>query len=935
MKHKHSTKASTSVSLLASSSVHDSSIKQQQFDDKLQTILNSPLGDSKIGNFIVNRILCSLDATNITNEEKIKYIKIIERFLSKFVQEMDKDAIEKLKFWIQLYNLVLIREHLKKGEESVIKYLLNSKVFDENLFNPNRLNDDNNLTLLDLLESLNDVLIDRSEIKKNRELIQWLKEKKGAKKSSEILQGKFNQEDYDKNIEKFKEELKKCSTQEKSVGEFKVVTKFENNRSKEFLECLDVILNNKRGEISQRIKLLLDKQNTDHYEDYVSVLDTLLSEYYKYIDHNEYIKIIHSIVAKIQSDSLRMIHYEELIGLYFDKIKLKSFLTKEEEGLLDEYTNQLVTLISINNNADNSAKHYAYKQRFNYYKYKESKEKTILQETIEVSLELIKYADSTQIQEDLYRLLIALYNIKNSPFKTLTLDKLVIDYFNLSGEVKEKFIKLFSYHVFNTAFVKKIGEDIEKIKQALSANNQEIRTTIIKFLQAFLMQTGECSINTIKEVIDDLDFGDSECILRILACLQCWSKNDIEKVNYQKVLDALKGDSIKRDPIINIKMAEFYLAIEELSEAKCCLDIAEKLLKTHKSFQYEIDPKINLNAAKLNLMFNAFADKNTEFLNKNWNYIKQIYDMCNAKRKEFSEEFHSIIDICQYHILTKDPNRNTSPNSQDAIKNIVNKITEDDEVTFSLGIIDKTISEKTHHEIPAGSHVGASSCGTEEYSSEERSNTEVSDIATQEDSLAKESFVEKCLNHWKIIHQYYQNIKKIACFSHDKNSDHPQENHQIWHISDEVSYTTKNKDVVVRLSKKHNNYASIDPELLGSLEISEQQQFTTALKKDIVKNPNLNGVKILGSCFLELKINADARLYASKIYENDNGAVLVIFDKKTDHDGIKRALRAENIECIKVFGGVDHSTQIEDYPLKCDVFPEDYSMYDVSCMGDI
>ncbi|WP_341748352.1 hypothetical protein [Candidatus Tisiphia endosymbiont of Dascillus cervinus] len=129
MKHKHSTKASTSVSLLASSSVHDSSIKQQQFDDKLQTILNSPLGDSKIGNFIVNRILCSLDATNITNEEKIKYIKIIERFLSKFVQEMDKDAIEKLKFWRQLYNLVLIREHLKKGEENVIKILKKCSLF--------------------------------------------------------------------------------------------------------------------------------------------------------------------------------------------------------------------------------------------------------------------------------------------------------------------------------------------------------------------------------------------------------------------------------------------------------------------------------------------------------------------------------------------------------------------------------------------------------------------------------------------------------------------------------------------------------------------------------------------------------------------------------------------------------------------------------------
>jgi hypothetical protein len=214
MKHKHFTKASTSTSLSASSAVSDPSIKQQ-LDDKLQAILNSSLGgNSKIGNFIVNRILCSLDATNITNGEKIKYIKIIEQFVSKFVQEMDKNSMEQLKFWRQSYNLVLIREHLKKGEESVIKYLLNSKVFDENLFNANRLNDDNNLTLLNLLESLHAVLIDRSEIKKNRELIQWLKEKKGAKKSSEVLQGKFNQEDYDKNIEKFKKELQECLPKE-------------------------------------------------------------------------------------------------------------------------------------------------------------------------------------------------------------------------------------------------------------------------------------------------------------------------------------------------------------------------------------------------------------------------------------------------------------------------------------------------------------------------------------------------------------------------------------------------------------------------------------------------------------------------------------------------------------------------------------------------
>ncbi|MDR0773730.1 MAG: hypothetical protein LBE72_00060 [Rickettsia sp.] len=320
MKHKHSTKASSTSNSLSASSVSDPSVKLRQFDDKLQAVLNNSLGGgSKIGNFIVNRILCSLDATNITNGEKIKYIKIIEQFVSKFVQEMDKNSMEQLKFWKQLYNLVLIREHLKKGEESVIKYLLNGKVFDENLFNPNRLNDDNNLTLLDLLESLNDVLIDRSEIKKNRELIKWLKDKKGAKTSLEILQQNFSKEDYDKNIEKFKEALQELLPQEVvSESRFTAIRKLEQNRSKEFLECLDVILNNKKEEISQRMQSLLETQDTDHYKEvYVHVLDTLLFEYYKYIDNDKYIKIIQSIVARIPSTQLQMFHYEELINLYF------------------------------------------------------------------------------------------------------------------------------------------------------------------------------------------------------------------------------------------------------------------------------------------------------------------------------------------------------------------------------------------------------------------------------------------------------------------------------------------------------------------------------------------------------------------------------------------------------------------------------------------
>ncbi|WP_367363960.1 hypothetical protein [Candidatus Tisiphia endosymbiont of Nedyus quadrimaculatus] len=937
-KHKPSTKEYTSISSSTSSSASNSSVKQQS-DDKLQAFCNILLGNSKIGNFIVNCIILSLDATNITNENKIKYIKIIEQFLSKFVQETDEVVIEQLRWQKQLYNLVLIRDHLNigKGKESVIEYLLNSEVFDKNLFNPNKLDDDNNLALLDLLQSLEDVLRTKPEINNNKKLIKWLKDTKGAKHSSEILQDKFNKGDYDENIQKFKQELQNYLPQEEHKGRgIKVVTPaLENKRPQEFLECLDVILHNKRNEIPQRVKLFLCVYNKRKYskcdEIYWEVIDTLLSKYYKEIDRDKYIEIIRSVIKDIPLKTSKMIHYEELINLYLKKISLKSFFTKEERELFDNYTNTLVEL-STKAKISNDLKYQAYKKRFVYCKNEENLKRTVLQETIEVSLELIKYADNTEIKTDLYRLLIALYNIESSEFKTSTLNQLAND-FKLSSEVKEKFIKLFSYHSFDKAFVKTIQEDVEIIKQALliTTNKQAINTTIIKYLQAFIMQIGEYSVSTIKEVIDDLDTNDFECVLRVLTSLQHWSKDDIEQVNYTKVLGTLSESDLKKDPIVNIKVAEFYLAIENLEQAKCCLDRAEKLLQRHKSSAI-IEKHINED--KLSLMLNAFADNNKEFLNKNWGYIKEIYSMCSAKRKEFLEAFHSIIDICQYHILTKDPE--TSSNSQDQINKIVDKIIEDDELTFSLEIINQTTSEKKQPETKTheDDNIGASSCGAEEYSFERKSDTKISDTAIQEVSY-KDSFVTRFLNHGTIIHQYCQNIKKATRFSHDKSSDHHQKNYHTWNISNEVSYTTKKKDDVIRISKHKNIYAIIDPKLLGSLDTSEQQKFTDALKKGIVTDPKLNGVKICKKkCFLKLKIKGDDRLYPT-IYENDDGGILAIFNKKANHKEMKKVLR-KDIKVKKVPGGVDHSIQVEDDPLKYDVFLGDYLKYDeVSCMGDI
>lgn len=332
-KHKPSTKEYTSISSSTSSSASNSSVKQQS-DDKLQAFCNILLGNSKIGNFIVNCIILSLDATNITNENKIKYIKIIEQFLSKFVQETDEVVIEQLRWQKQLYNLVLIRDHLNigKGKESVIEYLLNSEVFDKNLFNPNKLDDDNNLALLDLLQSLEDVLRTKPEINNNKKLIKWLKDTKGAKHSSEILQDKFNKGDYDENIQKFKQELQNYLPQEEHKGRgIKVVTPaLENKRPQEFLECLDVILHNKRNEIPQRVKLFLCVYNKRKYskcdEIYWEVIDTLLSKYYKEIDRDKYIEIIRSVIKDIPLKTSKMIHYEELINLYLKKISLKSYM---------------------------------------------------------------------------------------------------------------------------------------------------------------------------------------------------------------------------------------------------------------------------------------------------------------------------------------------------------------------------------------------------------------------------------------------------------------------------------------------------------------------------------------------------------------------------------------------------------------------------------
>ncbi|OZG31249.1 hypothetical protein [Rickettsia endosymbiont of Culicoides newsteadi] len=220
--------------------------------------------------------------------------------------------------------------------------------------------------------------------------------------------------------------------------------------------------------------------------------------------------------------------------------------------------------------------------------------------------------------------------------------------------------------------------------------------------------------------------------------------------------------------------------------------------------------------------------------------------------------------------------------------------------------------------------VDSSNSYSEEYSSEKKFETEASNIADiKENSLYKENFVTKCLNHWTIIHQYYQNLKKNARFSQDKTSDYHQEKHQLWNIPNKGEYTTENKNIVNIGSKKHHNiYAIIDPDLLGSLDISKQKAFITALEKGVAKDSNHNGVKILGKYLPELKINKDSRLLAEKIYKNKDGAVLMVFGQEYNHTAVKKEFQLNTIKVIPVSGAA--YTQEKDDILKPNIFPEDY-----------
>jgi hypothetical protein len=87
-------------------------------------------------------------------------------------------------------------------------------------------------------------------------------------------------------------------------------------------------------------------------------------------------------------------------------------------------------------------------------------------------------------------------------------------------------------------------------------------------------------------------------------------------------------------------------------------------------------------------------------------------------------------------------------------------------------------------------------------------------------------------------------------------------------------------------------YGYIDPSFADS-------QWQMALAKGFTKTAKgTNGVKFINNNVLELKINADERLYTTEVHKNDLGDYIAIFDREARH---KEMTKIANTNKFKIY----------------------------------
>jgi tetratricopeptide (TPR) repeat protein len=156
----------------------------------------------------------------------------------------------------------------------------------------------------------------------------------------------------------------------------------------------------------------------------------------------------------------------------------------------------------------------------------------------------------------------------------------------------------------------------------------------------------------------------------------------------------------------------------------------------------------------------------------------------------------------------------------------------------------------------------------------------------QEDDLLKNYDPKK-------IHQYYT-IKKQQDLAKIKAPLLIMQNESTWKIDTQEIKVSE----VVSVGKYRglDCWAKIDRKIQGKVQ-DHITAFKAALKDGITHQKKAdNGIKFLGNKAVELKINADKRLFTNKIHVNEEGKLLIIFDHEGNHKAVENFANPKNTQ---------------------------------------
>lgn len=104
-------------------------------------------------------------------------------------------------------------------------------------------------------------------------------------------------------------------------------------------------------------------------------------------------------------------------------------------------------------------------------------------------------------------------------------------------------------------------------------------------------------------------------------------------------------------------------------------------------------------------------------------------------------------------------------------------------------------------------------------------------------------------------------------------------------------FSTIDNDGVFSIAGKAGYFGIIAPEITKRLDPSVLGQIQISIEKGFVKRAvGANGIKIVDNKIIEIKIKADLRIFGHKVYVNEEGQHLIVFDDLGNHEAIKRML---------------------------------------------